>query len=203
MKDLMLQRPAKRVASASRKPAEDLPNNKGGTMVTPPRNGDCESFRKIEQSITYMQEHLDRPLQVATLAALVNVSPSHYFALFKRWTGSAPIDYFGRLRMRKACALLDTTEFSVTEVATALGYEDPFYFSRVFKSVVGVSPSRYRMFHRNGKEGPAGKTQLQSAARINGVGAKLNGWNGNGHSPQRSPAEMAVDSRITARALRA
>jgi len=101
--------------------------------------------QKIDQSIAYMLEHLNKPLQVAKLAALVNVSASHYFALFKRRTGCAPIDFFIRLRMRQACRLLCGTSLSVKEVAAALGYEDPFYFSRMFKSVVQVAPSEYRL----------------------------------------------------------
>jgi transcriptional regulator GlxA family with amidase domain len=105
---------------------------------------DTEAAGKIEQTISYMMDHLDRPLQVATLAAMASVSPSHYFALFKRRTGSAPMDYFTRLRMEHARRLLDTTSRSVKEVAAALGYEDPFYFSRVFKSVNQVAPSYYR-----------------------------------------------------------
>ncbi len=101
-------------------------------------------WRRIEQSIAYMQQHLDKPLHVSTLATLANVSPSYYTVLFKRQTGSAPIDYFIRLRMQHACHLLEATSFSVKEVAAALGYEDPFYFSRIFKSVNEVAPSAYR-----------------------------------------------------------
>jgi transcriptional regulator GlxA family with amidase domain len=100
---------------------------------------------KIEESIAYMAQNLNRPLQVSMLAALINVSPSHYFALFKRHTGRAPIDYFTRLRMERARCLLDTTTASVKEVAAALGYDDPFYFSRVFKSVNQLAPSNYRV----------------------------------------------------------
>jgi transcriptional regulator GlxA family with amidase domain len=99
---------------------------------------------KIDASIGYMNQHLNRPMQVATLAAMVNISPSHYFALFKRHTGRAPMDYFTRLRMEEARRLLDTTPSSVKEVAAALGYDDPFYFSRVFKSVNQLAPSNYR-----------------------------------------------------------
>ena len=79
---------------------------------------------KIDESISFMTHHLNQPLQVATLAALVNISPSHYFALFKRRTGRAPMDYFTRLRMEEARRLLDTTTSSVKEVAGALGYDD-------------------------------------------------------------------------------
>ncbi|HEV2438371.1 MAG TPA: AraC family transcriptional regulator [Verrucomicrobiae bacterium] len=104
------------------------------------RNG-----RKIEQSISYMLQHLNQPLHVATLAAAVSVSPSHYSALFKRWTGCSPIDYFIHLRMQLACRLFDRTSLNVKEVAAALGYDDPFYFSRIFKSVNRLAPSEYRM----------------------------------------------------------
>jgi transcriptional regulator GlxA family with amidase domain len=109
-----------------------------------PVRHDVETAEKIEQTISYMMDHLDHPLQVATLAAMACVSPSHYFALFKRRTGSAPMDYFTRLRMERARKLLDSTTRSVKEVAAALGYDDPFYFSRVFKSVNHVAPSYYR-----------------------------------------------------------
>lgn len=110
----------------------------------------CETgaVLRIEQSIAYMAQHLDQPLQVATLAALANISPSHFFALFKRRIGSAPMDYFTRLRMQRACRLLHDTNLSVKEVASKLGYDDPFYFSRVFKSVNSMAPSDYRVAQR-------------------------------------------------------
>src|ERR1700744_3134146 len=104
----------------------------GGTSGHPP--GSAGVAEKIERSLAFSASTLDRPLQVATLAARVNVSPSHYFALFKRQTGFAPIDYFIRLRMERARQLLDGTAVSVKEIAAMLGYSDPFYFSRAFKS---------------------------------------------------------------------
>jgi AraC-like DNA-binding protein len=99
-----------------------------------------------------MMRHLDEPLQVATLAAQANISASHFFALFKRQTGCAPIDCFIRLRMQHACRLLDETVLSVKEVAATLGYDDPFYFSRIFKSVNRVAPSEYRLLKNGAKE---------------------------------------------------
>lgn len=108
------------------------------------RYGDGDTVEKVERSIAYMQEHVNEPLQVSTLAAQANVSPSHFFALFKQLTGSPPMDYFTKLRMRRAGRMLDSSTARVKEVAAALGYDDPFYFSRVFKSVHNVPPSRYR-----------------------------------------------------------
>ncbi|HXR46717.1 MAG TPA: AraC family transcriptional regulator [Candidatus Limnocylindrales bacterium] len=113
----------------------------GGRRVI---NGESHVAQKVEQSISYMLQHLNQPLHVATLAAAVNVSPSHYSALFKRWMGCPPIDYFIHLRMQQACRLFDSTSLNVKEVAAALGYDDPFYFSRTFKAVNQVAPSEYR-----------------------------------------------------------
>ncbi len=121
-----------------------------------------ETVLRIEQSITYMAQHLDKPLQVATLAAQANVSPSHFFfALFKRRIGSAPIDYFPtRLRMQRACHLLEQTSLSVKEIAAELGYDDPFYFSRVFKSVNRMAPSDYRAAQREATGQPGDKGRI-------------------------------------------
>jgi AraC-like DNA-binding protein len=114
-------------------------------------NHESHVARKIEHSISYMLQHVNQPLQVAALAAAVNVSPSHYSALFKRWTGSPPIDYFIHLRMRHACQLFDSTSLNVKEVAAALGYDDPFYFSRTFKAVIQIAPSEYRVMSKQSR----------------------------------------------------
>ncbi len=106
---------------------------------------ESEAIRKIEESIAYMMRHLDRPLQASTLAALANISPSHFFTLFKRYVGRTPMDYFIRLRLQCACHLLENTEMSVKAIAYTLGYNDPFYFSRIFKSFNRIAPSKYRL----------------------------------------------------------
>jgi AraC-like DNA-binding protein len=137
--------------------ADQNPAGPGPVPRRPPRNP-AESDRRIGQIINFMMEHLNESIQVAKLASLANVSPSHFFALFKRRTGCAPIDFFIRLRMWHACQLLDGTSLNVKEVAARLGYDDPFYFSRVFKAVNHVAPSEYRMM--SGKL----KRALKSAA---------------------------------------
>jgi AraC-like DNA-binding protein len=141
--------------------------------VCPARNGArLAGARKIEQSIAYMMQHLNQPIQVAKLAETAHTSPSHFFALFKRWAGFSPIDYFIRLRMRRASRLLANTSMSVKEIAAALGYDDPFYFSRLFKSVHGTAPSEYRLM----------RGQLEQADRPGAMG----GVEQEGLSPQVS-----------------
>lgn len=130
--------------------------------LLPPDDGN-DAWHKVERSISYMVEHIDKPLQVATLAAQANVSPSHFFALFKRRTGCPPMDYFTRLRMSHARRILGSTSASVKEVAAALGYDDPFYFSRVFKAVNKVPPSEYRARHNQWKEPVEPATDVNAA----------------------------------------
>jgi transcriptional regulator GlxA family with amidase domain len=99
---------------------------------------------RIERSIAYMMDHTNRPLQLSTLAAFVDMSQSRYFELFKHRMGCSPMYYFTRLRMSHARRLLESTSARVKEVAAALGYYDPLYFSKVFKSVHYLPPSRFK-----------------------------------------------------------
>ena len=105
---------------------------------------DSDNSRRIERTVHFMNQNLDKPLQASELAAIANVSLSHFFALFKQSMGCSPMDYFTRLRIHRACQLLDSTSARVKEIAAALGYDDPFYFSRVFKSLSAVAPLHYR-----------------------------------------------------------
>jgi AraC family transcriptional regulator of arabinose operon len=110
--------------------------------------GNPNAAQKVKQSIAFMKRHLDRAATVATFAAMANLSESHYRSLFKHQTGYSPMDYFIRLRIHKACQLLDTTNLSVKEVARLTGFDDAFYFSRSFKTVIGLSPAKYRLQHK-------------------------------------------------------
>jgi AraC-like DNA-binding protein len=75
---------------------------------------------------------------------MTKLSPSYYTALFKRQTGRSPLDYFAQLRMRSAADKLRTTLDSVKSIAATFGYKDALYFTRVFTSVHGISPTEYR-----------------------------------------------------------
>ena len=85
-----------------------------------------------------------RNYRLAELAESAGLSVPHFTNLFKKQCGFAPIDFFIHLRMFRACVLLDRTPLSVKEIAWELGYEDAFYFSRLFKSVSDLAPSDYR-----------------------------------------------------------
>jgi AraC-like DNA-binding protein len=67
---------------------------------------------------------------------------------YKALTGYSPIQHFIHMKMERACYLLDSGQQPVGEVAERLGYQDAQYFSRLFKKVVGLSPSDYRQLTR-------------------------------------------------------
>ncbi len=99
---------------------------------------------RIEKAISYMSHNLNGTLRISSLGKLVGTSTSNFYHLFKLATGSTPNGFFIRARMRRAGRLLVETTLSVKEIAAELGYNDQFYFSRLFKSVNGVCPRGYR-----------------------------------------------------------
>jgi AraC family transcriptional regulator of arabinose operon len=98
----------------------------------------------LEQVQGFMLEHLDRQIDLDTLAATANLSKYHFSTRYKRLTGYSPIKHFLNMKMEHACHLLDSSEHSVKAVAAQLGYQDPLYFSRLFSKTIGLSPRAYR-----------------------------------------------------------
>ena len=98
----------------------------------------------VAQSINFMLENLNSNMRLKELAKSVTLSESHYSRIFSDKTGHSPIDYFNQLKIQRACRLLDIPNLSVAEVAGELGINDPFYFSRLFKKIMGISPRNYR-----------------------------------------------------------
>lgn len=98
----------------------------------------------LENVIEHMQNNLNVNLRLADLARKAGMSVSHFSERFRRQTGQAPMAYFIQLRMRLACRLLDLSGKPVKTVASEIGYRDPYYFSRIFKKSMGISPEKYR-----------------------------------------------------------
>lgn len=98
----------------------------------------------IERSLEIMKSKVEETLSLAELTEELGLSTTYFCRLFKQRMEQAPIDYFIRLKIQRACQYLDFTDIAVHEVAAAMGYDDPYYFSRVFKRIMGVSPLQYR-----------------------------------------------------------
>ena len=99
---------------------------------------------ELERVHSLMRSHLHEKLDLDTLAAAVNLSKFHFVKRYRELSGTTPINRFIQLKIERACHLLDTTDKEIKEVAYAVGYDDAYYFSRLFRKQLGISPSQYR-----------------------------------------------------------
>jgi len=100
--------------------------------------------KRIMESIQWMSSHLDTSRSLTQLARDAGLSVPHFSALFRAQTGASPMRFWMRLRMQEACRLLVDTEDYITGIARAVGFENPFHFSRNFRLIMGTSPRAYR-----------------------------------------------------------
>lgn len=107
-------------------------------------NTTLEQNKHVTNVIRYMSKHLEENLTLEDIAAEFDLSKSYLNAIFQKYTQHAPMDFFINLKMKRACRLLRATDTYIYEVAQQLGYSDQYYFSRIFKKVVGMSPKEYK-----------------------------------------------------------
>jgi signal transduction histidine kinase/DNA-binding LacI/PurR family transcriptional regulator/AraC-like DNA-binding protein len=98
----------------------------------------------IKQSVAYLHQNYQRALTRTEIADELGMSEDYFSRTFSQELGISPWDYLNRYRMAQAKYLLQTSPDSVQVIARRVGIPDPAYFSRVFRRVVGVSPSAYR-----------------------------------------------------------
>lgn len=99
---------------------------------------------EMEYARRYFIDHYNENINIEEFAQSRNMSISWFLRNFKQSTKLSPMQYILNIRMNNAVSLLETTEYNVTEISTIVGYDNPLYFSRVFKKMKGVSPSDYR-----------------------------------------------------------
>ena len=107
-----------------------------------------EQMDVVDNAIVYMQKNIMGNISLEELSKSNNYSVSRFSNLFKQKTGYAPIDYFIQMKMQKASQELDFSTRSVKDIAYSLGFEDPYYFSRRFRKIIGVSPTKYRLIKK-------------------------------------------------------
>lgn len=98
--------------------------------------------------IHYMQENIQYNLTLDQLSRHFKYSSSHFSMMFQKETGSSPISYFLKLKIQKACQYIELTDMKLQDIATALGFEEASYFSRLFTKIMGLSPSVYRKIEK-------------------------------------------------------
>lgn len=83
-------------------------------------------------------------IKVEKIAEKLNINRSYLSATFKENTGMAIKEYLTNYRIEKSCGMLHNKHIPISDISNAVGFDDPFYFSRVFKKQMGCSPSEYR-----------------------------------------------------------
>lgn len=104
----------------------------------------AEDFYPIRHGVTLLMKEWDKNEKISRYAGECGISERNFYSAFKKWSGKTPVDYRNEIRTTAAESLLVSTNFSVSEIAFKTGFEDPYYFSRVFKKQYGVSPLTYR-----------------------------------------------------------
>ena len=98
----------------------------------------------LEAVEALMRNSLHQELSLDTLAHYSQLSKFHFAKKFKELTDSSPIQHFINMKIQHACSQLDNSDIAIKDIASGLGYSDPYYFSRLFKKLVGISPKQYR-----------------------------------------------------------
>lgn len=115
------------------------------------RSGETENVvresavqEEMSRALEYFHRHYMEDISIAGYAQSRGMSVSWFLRCFKNHTHRSPMQYITALRINQAINLLMNTSCNITQIAAMVGYENPLYFSRIFRKTKGVSPSQYR-----------------------------------------------------------
>lgn len=104
----------------------------------------------VESLIHFMKNNIREVYTLEEFADYMCMSKYHFGRKFKERTGYSPIEYFTRLKIQKACELLEASSLEIKVISEYLSFCNPYYFSEVFKKITGYSPRDYRKIHGAG-----------------------------------------------------
>ena len=99
---------------------------------------------EMDKAMLYFNKHYSDDISIEDFAASMHMSTSWFIRNFKQYTGQTPMQYILSIRIVNAENLLENTDYNLSEISRIIGYENPLYFSRIFKKQKGLSPSEYR-----------------------------------------------------------
>ncbi|AOW11346.1 AraC family transcriptional regulator [Flavobacterium gilvum] len=113
---------------------------RAGTSV----NEEEQQLDMVDNAIHYMRENVRKRITLKQVADYVGFSTSHFSAKFQEKTGYSPLNYHIHLKIQEACHYLDFSDMKINQISMLVGFDDPFYFTRLFGKTMGSSPSDYR-----------------------------------------------------------
>ncbi len=96
----------------------------------------------------YIHEHYREKLMLSDIAEYLKISPGYLSSCFSRYMNQTVSDYIAEVKIEHAKELIDSGQFLIYEIADHLGFENAYYFSKVFKKVTGMSPKNYECRNR-------------------------------------------------------
>ena len=99
---------------------------------------------EVRAAQAYFADHYREPIDIGAYAASRHVSTGWFIRHFRCDTGVTPLQYILRLRIASAQELLAHSDCRIAQVAQIVGYDNPLYFSRLFRQQTGMTPSQYR-----------------------------------------------------------
>lgn len=104
---------------------------------------------QIRAALEYIDKNYFKEITTKQLAQMVCLNTSYFSAIFSKHLETGCMEYIGKIRIEKAKELLNTTEYKIFEISSAIGYNNTYYFDRVFKHETGMTPVEYRnRFHK-------------------------------------------------------
>lgn len=107
------------------------------------KKGDQNTYF-ISLATHYMNENIEKKLRLEEIASHFGYSKSHFYRLFLKEIHYSPMDYFLHIKIERACQFLVHTDMKINQISFKLGFDDPYYFSRIFTKITGMSPKKYR-----------------------------------------------------------
>lgn len=101
-------------------------------------------YYPIRRGIELFCAEWNKNEKIEVYAAASGVSETYFYRCFRKWSGSSPVEYRNLLRLSNAESLLRCTDMQISEIAKTVGFDDPFYFCRLFSTHFGSSPRNYR-----------------------------------------------------------
>ena len=150
-----LQRDLTRIANLvqrgdlSARECVDLRITTAAALVSLAATKTCEharpNVRLIGEAVQWLHEHFHEKISLDQMAAFMGYSPSRFCILFKEHTGLPPVEWLIRYRIERACALLKAEKDAISTIARKVGFDDPLFFSRIFRKRIGLSPTEYQI----------------------------------------------------------
>jgi AraC-like DNA-binding protein len=116
-------------------------------VSTPNDTEALEQLDLFSRVMNHIHQHLDKPLEIPELAALVKMTRGAFSTGFRQAFGLPPKQYVVQCRIDRAKILLVRTDEPIKRIASQIGYENEFFFYRIFKKYAGITPDEYR--HQN------------------------------------------------------